>query len=108
MLTAPWVILADWNKEPRWRGDETWLAEWQGAVLNDPECKATCDKGKGSACDCVIARADFVARLDVEVVCDVPWKNRCGVKVAAGRAGPWARKSIAVPKALPARARPGK
>ncbi|CAK0848477.1 unnamed protein product, partial [Prorocentrum cordatum] len=108
MLMDPWIILADWNYEPHWWDNKPWLTRWNGTVLTDPSCEATCDKGSGSVCDCAIVRADIATHVGVEAIYGVPWKTRCGIQITVGAAGPWQYKAIKVPKALPARARPKK
>ncbi|CAK0893103.1 unnamed protein product [Prorocentrum cordatum] len=108
MLMDPWIILADWNYEPHWWGDKPWLTRWNGTVLTDPSCEATCDKGSGSVYDCAIVRADIATHVGIEAIYDAPWKTHCGIQVAVGTAEPWQYKATTVPKALPARARPKK
>ncbi|CAK0884917.1 unnamed protein product, partial [Prorocentrum cordatum] len=94
MLTDPWVILADWTYEPNWWDDRLWPTKRNGTALTNPECKATCDKGKGSAHDYAIVRADFATHLDIKAMRDVPWNTHWGIQVTAGRAEPRAHKAI--------------
>ncbi|CAK0821200.1 unnamed protein product, partial [Prorocentrum cordatum] len=92
MLTDPWIILADWNYEPHWWGNKPWLTRWNGAILTDPNCKATCEKGSGSVYDYAIVRADIATHIGVEAIYDVPWKTHCGIQITVGTAEPWQYK----------------
>ncbi|CAK0909218.1 unnamed protein product, partial [Prorocentrum cordatum] len=70
MLADPWIILADWNYEPPWWKDKPWLSRWNGAIVTDPACTATRDKGKGSVYDYAIVRSDIASRITVGAVYD--------------------------------------
>ncbi|CAK0897293.1 unnamed protein product, partial [Prorocentrum cordatum] len=94
MLADPWITLVDWNSAPPWWKDKPWLSRWSGAIVTDPACAATCDKGKGSIYDCAIVRSDIASRITVEVVYDVPCKPHCGMQVAIGDAEPWGYRAI--------------
>eukprot|EP00959_Pyramimonas_sp_CCMP1952_P008513 178067-Pyramimonas_sp.AAC.1 len=70
MLTDPWIILADWNYEPHWWDNKPWLTRWNGTILTDPGCEATCDKGSGPVCDYAIVRADIATHVGIEAIYD--------------------------------------
>ncbi|CAK0788137.1 unnamed protein product [Prorocentrum cordatum] len=102
---APWIVLGDWNHEPRQLAQSGWVAKLGGAVAL-PDVATTCDKGQGRLLDYGLAKdghQHLFSLKDVLKALDAP-RSLPATKRAKAAADPNSRRSRQSHAALQRRA----
>jgi hypothetical protein len=99
---VPWIILGDFNMNPRVLEQGGLLELVGGTIITANEGALTCTTGKGGLLDFAIARKDIAETVTVSQDLKAPWSPHVGLKVSI-HIGPWKDKvwKWANPRNLP-------
>ncbi|CAK0809046.1 unnamed protein product, partial [Prorocentrum cordatum] len=103
----PWISMGGWNAKPSdWEATK-WLTKVGGQLVAPSNGEVTCNRGRGSLINNVIAKVGLADPLMLRIVPEVPWRTHVGmcIHVKYGKMGWWNRTMITA-KGLPTLPRP--